>query len=100
MDFLGDGMNSLTFWSSSGASNSNSEELSGSKPGPSRKLTAEDELLLVLTRLRVRMVEQDLAVPFELSQSHVCDRASQAKFRQKSSTSGDSFPHGSPRRKY
>ena len=43
--------------------------MGGSKPGPSRKLTAEDELLLVLTGLRVGM--QDLAVRFELSQSHV-----------------------------
>ena len=38
---------------------------------PPRKLTAEDDLLLVLTRLRVKMLEQDLAVPFERSQSHV-----------------------------
>ena len=29
-----------------GAFNSNSEGLSGSKPGPSRKLTAEDKLLV------------------------------------------------------
>ena len=50
--------------------------------------------------LRVRMVEQDLAVPFEFPQSHVCHHASQAKFRQKSSTIGDSFPHGSSRRKH
>ena len=31
----------------------------------------EDELLLVLTRLRIGMLEQDLAVRFVLSQSHV-----------------------------
>ena len=71
LEFLGDGMNNLTYWGSSSASNSNNEDLGGSKPGPSRKLTAEDELLLVLTRLRVGMLEQDLAVRFELSQSHV-----------------------------
>ncbi|XP_068680082.1 uncharacterized protein [Montipora foliosa] len=64
-------MNILTYWGSSSASNSNNEHLGGSKPGPSRKLTAEDELLLVLTRLRVGILEQDLAVRFELSQSHV-----------------------------
>ena len=46
LDFLGDGTNSLTYWGSSGASNSNSEDLGGSEPGPSRKLTAEDEPLL------------------------------------------------------
>ena len=71
LEFLGDGMNNLTYWGSSSASNSNNEDLGGSKPGMSRKLTAEDELLLVLTRLRVGMLEQDLAVRFELSQSHV-----------------------------
>ena len=71
LDFLGDGMNNLTYWGSSSASNSNSGDLGASKPGPSRKLTAEGELLLVLTRLRVGMLEQDLAVRFELSQSHV-----------------------------
>ncbi|XP_074632658.1 uncharacterized protein LOC141891544 [Acropora palmata] len=71
LEFLGDGMSNLTYWGSSSASNSNNEDLGGSKPGPSRKLTAEDELLLVLTRLRVGMLGQDLAVRFELSQSHV-----------------------------
>ena len=68
---MGDGMNNLTYWGSSSPSNFNNENLGGSKPGPSRKLTAKDELLLVLTRLRVGMLEQDLAVHFELSQSHV-----------------------------
>ena len=43
LDFLGDGMNSVIYWGSSGASNSNSEDLGGANPGPSRKLTAEDE---------------------------------------------------------
>lgn len=46
-------------------------DLGGLKPGPLRQLTTEDELLLVLARLRVGMLEQDLAVRFELSQSHV-----------------------------
>ena len=40
--------------------------LGASKLGPSRKLTAEDVLLLVLTRLHVGMLEQDLAVRFKL----------------------------------
>ena len=71
LEFLGNGMNNLTYWGSSSASNSNNQDLGGSKPGPSRKLTAEDELLLVLTRLRVGMLEQDLAVRFALSQSRV-----------------------------
>ena len=71
LDFLGDGMNHLMYWGSSSASNSNSEDLGASKPGSSRKLTAEDVLLLVLTRLGVGMLEQDLAVRFKLSQSHL-----------------------------
>ena len=71
LEFLGNGMNNLTYWGSSSASNSNNQDLGGPKPGPSRKLTAEDELLLVLTRLRVGMLEQDLAVRFLLSQWHV-----------------------------
>ena len=64
MEFLGDGMNNLTYWGSSSPSNSNNEDLGDSKPGPSRKLTAEDQLLLELTTLRVGMLEQDLAVRF------------------------------------
>jgi len=71
LEFLGDGISNLTHWGSSNASNSNSEDLGGSKPGPSKKLAAEDQLLLVSTRLRVGMLEQDLAVCFQLSQSHV-----------------------------
>ena len=53
LEFLGDGMNNLTYWGSSSPSNSNNEDLGGSKPGPSRKLTAKDQLLLELTTLRV-----------------------------------------------
>lgn len=71
LEFLGDGMNNLTYWGSSSAASCNNAELGGSKPGPSRRLAPEDELLLVLTRLRVGMLEQDLAVRFQLSQSHV-----------------------------
>ena len=64
-------MSTLSHWGSTSASNPNDESLDGSKRGPSRKLQPEDELLLVLTRLRVGMLEHDLAVRFELSQSHV-----------------------------
>ena len=64
-------MNNLTYWGSSSAASCNNAEMGDSKPGPSRKLAPEDELLLVLTRLRVGMLEQDLAVRFQLSQSHV-----------------------------
>jgi len=64
LEFLGNGVNNLTYLGSSSASNSNDD-------GPSRKLTAENKILLVLTRLSVGILEQDLAVHFELSQSHV-----------------------------
>lgn len=70
LEFLIDGMDNLTYWGTSSASNSNSIDLGDLKPEPLRKLTSEDELLLVLTRLR-GMLEQDLAVRFELSQSHL-----------------------------
>lgn len=71
LEFLGDGMSNLSYRGSSSASNSNNKDIGGSKPGPSRKMSAEDELILVLTRLRVGMLEQDLAVRFEISQSYV-----------------------------
>ena len=71
LEFLVDGIYNLTYWGSSSAASCNNAELGGSKPGPSIRLATEDELLLVLTRLRVRMLQQDLAVRFQLSQSHV-----------------------------
>ncbi|PFX21206.1 hypothetical protein AWC38_SpisGene14331 [Stylophora pistillata] len=71
LEFLGDGMNNLTYWGSSGATSCNNAELWGLKPGPSRRLAPEYELLLVLTKLRVGMLEQDLSLRSQLSQSHV-----------------------------
>ena len=68
LESFGDGMSNLTYWGSSSASNSNNEDIGGSKPEPSRN---ENELLLALTRLRVGMLELDLAVRFELSRSYV-----------------------------
>ena len=38
LEFLGDGMNNLTYWGSSSAASCNNAELGGSKPGPSRRL--------------------------------------------------------------
>lgn len=64
-------MHNLTCWGSSSATSCNNAELGGSKPGPSKRLAPDDELLLVLTRWCVGMLEQDLAVRFQLSQSHV-----------------------------
>ena len=66
--FMGDEINNLNYWGTSGATKSSDAE---AKPGPARKLSPEDELLLVLTRLRVGMLEQDLAVRFDISQSQV-----------------------------
>lgn len=66
--FMGDEINNLNYWGTSGATKSSDVE---AKPGPARKLSPEDELLLVLTRLRVGMLEQDLAVRFDISQSQV-----------------------------
>ena len=47
LELVGNGMNNLTYWGLSSTSNSNNEDLFGSKSRPSRKLTPEDELPLV-----------------------------------------------------
>lgn len=72
-------MHNLTCWGSSSATSCNNAELGGSKPGPSKRLAPDDELLLVLTRWCVGMLEQDLAVRFQLSQSRVPHRTVQPK---------------------
>ena len=69
-EFMGDAATDLNYWGTSGSLNTEREG-KGKKPGPSRRLTPEDELLLVLARLRVGMLEQDLAARFEISQSRV-----------------------------
>ena len=42
------------------------------RPGPSRKLRLEQELLLVMMRLRVGLMVHDLAFRFQISTSTVC----------------------------
>ena len=45
--------------------------MTGSKKGPSRTLSPVNEFLLLLTRLKVGLLEQDIAVRFQLHQSIV-----------------------------
>ena len=70
LQFLGEAVSGLNYWGTVG-SVSNERAERAKKPGPSRRVTPKDELLLVLARLRVGMLEQDLAARFEISQSHV-----------------------------
>ena len=56
----------LRYWGSS-----SHNEVPGDKRGPCRHLFPEDEFLLVLCRLRVGLLEEDLAQRFQVSQSTV-----------------------------
>ena len=47
-----------------------SKDLSRKKPGPSRKLTLEDEILLTLMRIRLDSPVEDLAFRFGISAGH------------------------------
>ena len=57
------------YWDSSSTADANNSE-KGSK-GRNRKLSPEDEFLLVMVRLRAGLFEKDLAYRFDISQSTV-----------------------------
>ena len=44
---------------------------SASKPGPSRKLSIENEFFLTLTKLRLDLLQQDLVIRFYISTGKV-----------------------------
>ena len=68
--FLRPAVDKLIYWGSN-TSNDNSVTLDPSKRGPKRRMSPEQELFIVLTRLRCGILEQDLAVRCKLSTSHI-----------------------------
>ena len=68
-DFLGTAAYNLMYWDSSSTADANDSE-KGSK-GRNRKLSPEDEFLLVMVQLRAGLFEKDLAYRFDISQSTV-----------------------------
>ena len=68
-EFFGESVSCLRY---KGTSDYEQEgQVTGSKRGPSRTLSPVNEFLLVLTRLKVGLLEQDIAVRFQLHQSTV-----------------------------
>lgn len=68
-EFFGESVSCLRY---KGTSDYEQEgQVAGSKRGPSRTLSPVNEFLLVLTRLKVGLLEQDIAARFQLHQSTV-----------------------------
>ena len=102
LDFLGDGMNSLIYRGSSGASNSNSEDLRG---GLMWAWAFKETNCWRRAALRVNQVTcwnawARLSYSIWAFTILCMPSCYPGKFRQKSSTIGDSFPHGSARTKH
>ena len=68
--FFGPVVNNLVYHDS-GANHEKIADAKYKKRGPKRCLTAEHEFFLVLVRLRLGLLEEDLAYRFHLSQSHI-----------------------------
>ena len=67
-EFLGPAANKLSYWN---RDNKNAEKTPTKKPGPDRKLSPRNELLLTLMRLRLCLLYEDLAYRFGIAASHV-----------------------------
>ena len=65
-EFLGPVVNNLFYWGSS-----RNETNESAKRGPARQVTPKDDFRLVLCRLCVELLVQDLAWRFVISLSHV-----------------------------
>ena len=63
-------MDKLIYWGSK-TKNDDSVTLGPSKRGPKRRMSPEQELFIVLTRLRCGILDQDLTVRCKLSTSHI-----------------------------
>ncbi|CAB4009733.1 THAP domain-containing 11 [Paramuricea clavata] len=62
-EFLGPAVNKINYW----GSNTRNDDSEFSKCGPKRQMKPEQELFIVLARLRCGLLEQDLAVRCKLS---------------------------------
>ena len=69
-EFLGPAVNKINYWGSN-TRNDDSVTPESSKRGPKRQMNPEQELFIVLARLRCGLLEQDLAVRCKLSTSHL-----------------------------
>ncbi|CAB4026167.1 Hypothetical predicted protein, partial [Paramuricea clavata] len=69
-EFLGPAVNKINYWGSN-TRNDDSVTPEYSKRGPKRQMNPEQELFIVLARLRCGLLEQDLAVRCKLSTSHL-----------------------------
>ena len=69
-EFLRPAVGKLIYWGSN-TKNDDSATLESSKRGPKRRMSPEQELFIVLTRLRCGILEQDLAVRCKLSTCHI-----------------------------
>ena len=71
LDFLGQDAASYLDYINSNKSSPDRRNQYGSKPGPSRALSVENEFFMVLCHLKVGLFEDDLAVRFGICQSAV-----------------------------
>jgi hypothetical protein len=67
-EYLGPAVHKLDYW---GSKPKSSDSAGSSKRGPKRQMSPEEELFIVLARMRCGLLEQDLAVRCQLSTSHI-----------------------------
>ncbi len=67
-EYLGPVVHKLDYW---GSKPKSSDSAGSSKRGPKRQMSPEEELFIVLARMRCGLLEQDLAVRCQLSTSHI-----------------------------
>ena len=67
-EFLGPAKYKLTMW---GSSMKNPESSPSKRPGPSRKLSPMNQMFVLLIRLRLGLLHQDIAYRFQVSSSYI-----------------------------
>lgn len=71
LNFLGKEAANTLDYKNTERSDSNTKNININKPGRSRTLSVETEFFMVLCRLKVGLLEEDLSTRFGVSQSHV-----------------------------